>query len=264
MSGRSYGAIQVTNVERRDDADDADENKTTSWGEKIPLLSPESNTESNAQATPVENQSTNGTTSSNYPELPSSPIKKIFQHIWSDLTFDWISPLLHLGNASGQLNVSDLDTMALPVDCETSEVYSVFLHYWEKELERAKESHKRKSLLTKGNDAGEGGDHANSDPTLDELEIELNDFTQPHYKPSLIRALYLAFGTDFLRAGGLKLIHDANLFIGPQVLNRLIQFIRNKDANVWEGIILTLIVTVSQIIMSICLRHYFYKCYTCG
>ena len=61
------------------------------------------------------------------------------------------------------------------------------------------------------------------------------------YQPSLIKALYNAFGYDFSRAGLLKLIHDSSLFVGPQVLNRLIQFLRDKDAPLSYGITLMLI-----------------------
>jgi ATP-binding cassette subfamily C (CFTR/MRP) protein 1 len=83
--------------------------------------------------------------------------------------------------------------------------------------------------------------------------------------PSLIRALVRAFGMDFLFGGFiLKLIHDCCLFVGPQVLNHMIQFLRDGDAPISRGLLLTLAVTVSQLIMSFCLRHYFFKCYIFG
>ena len=50
------------------------------------------------------------------------------------------------------------------------------------------------------------------------------------------------------------------MFVGPQVLNHLIQFLRNSKAPWSQGVGLTLLVTFSQIAMSISLRHYFYKC----
>jgi len=56
---------------------------------------------------------------------------------------------------------------------------------------------------------------------------------------------------DFLRAGLLKLVHDLNLFVGPQVLNRLIGFLRNGDAELREGLWLAGVVTLSQIVMSV-------------
>ena len=34
--------------------------------------------------------------------------------------------------------------------------------------------------------------------------------------PSLTRALFMAFGGDFMKAGGLKVINDCLQFVGPQ------------------------------------------------
>jgi ABC-type bacteriocin/lantibiotic exporter with double-glycine peptidase domain len=69
---------------------------------------------------------------------------------------------------------------------------------------------------------------------------------------------------DFARAGLLKLVHDLCIFVGPQVLHGLIHFLRDADASMSEGILLTLAVTLSQLTMSFCLRHYFFKCYLTG
>lgn len=82
--------------------------------------------------------------------------------------------------------------------------------------------------------------------------------------PSLLRAFYLAFGSDFIRAGFLKLIHDLCVFVGPQVLHSMIVFLRDPNSPLWHGIVLTVAVTLSQLTMSLCLRHYFYKCYNVG
>jgi ATP-binding cassette subfamily C (CFTR/MRP) protein 1 len=82
--------------------------------------------------------------------------------------------------------------------------------------------------------------------------------------PSLLRALFRAFGAEFVRAGFLKLVHDLSIFVGPQVLHAIIVFLRNPDAPLWHGLALTAAVTVSQLTMSFCLRHYFFKLYGTG
>eukprot|EP00934_Nitzschia_sp_Nitz4_P007307 Nitzschia sp. Nitz4//scaffold4_size323378//100305//104932//NITZ4_000644-RA/size323378-snap-gene-0.448-mRNA-1//-1//CDS//3329553351//7297//frame0 len=83
--------------------------------------------------------------------------------------------------------------------------------------------------------------------------------------PSLIKALFRAFGFDFVVGGFiLKLMHDSSLFVGPQVLNGLILFMKDADAPLSNGLWLTLAVTLSQLTMSFCLRHYFFKCYKFG
>ena len=77
--------------------------------------------------------------------------------------------------------------------------------------------------------------------------------------PSLVKALIKAFGFDYFLAALLKFVHDLNLFVGPQVLHAIIVFLREPQAPLWHGLVLTVIITVSQVAMSLCLRHYFFK-----
>ena len=238
MSGKSYGAIHVTNEQ----------------GQSTPGLNQQKN-----ELDPLLSTPTSG--SEQFDSY--SDLKRLLANFWSDLTFDWISPLLALGNCRGQLNVEDLEALPLPKDCETRVVYDNFLKCWEAELKKVKsqENTANHAKPSKANDQ-------DLDDEINTLESEILSSIQspqhPKLQPSLIRALYNAFGTDFLYAGLYKLVHDSNLFVGPMVLNKLIRFLRNDSANLSEGLTLVAIVTCSQIIMSITLRHYFYKCYTCG
>ena len=156
---------------------------------------------------------------------------------WSQLIFGWTGPILEIGNKQKRLDPQDLDVIPLPADCSTKVVVGEFDKHWEEEKERAAKevvsSHKRR----------------------------------PHslfQAPSLFRCLYRSFGGAFCRAGLLKLVHDLCIFVGPLVLNRLIQFLRDADAPLSHGLYLTLAVTLSQLTMSFCLRHYFFKCYLTG
>ena len=88
------------------------------------------------------------------------------------------------------------------------------------------------------------------------------ELEQPH--PSLWKALLRAFGFDFLKAGALKLVHDMCVFVGPQVLHAVVEFLRTPEAPLSLGLGYTLLVTLSQLTMSLCLRHYFFQCYTTG
>lgn len=78
---------------------------------------------------------------------------------------------------------------------------------------------------------------------------------------SLAMCLWQSYSPLFLKAGVLKAVHDCLQFVGPQVLNRLIEFLRAPSENLTNGLVLTAAVTVAQIIMSLCLRHYFFMCY---
>ena len=182
-----------------------------------------------------------------------SKVNDLLGAYWSDITFDWISPLIQMGNANGQLNLQDLDTLPLPSDCETNEVYAVFSKCWKAELDKAKKNTKQSSSIIEGGNSnssnnGEGKKSVDDgDMLLDGLLDQQgsnnihNNYSYNNYQPSLIRALYNAFGADFLHAGLLKLVHDSCLFVGPQVLNRLIRFLRDENASMSYGLSLMLL-----------------------
>jgi len=119
--------------------------------------------------------------------------------------------------------------------------------------EKARQSNEKQKSTKCNNDGCELiNNNTEEEVDLSNLEDELNfnstststsnyHLNPNSYQPSLIKALYNAFGYDFLRAGLFKLIHDSSLFVGPQVLNRLIQFLRDKDAPLSYGISLMLI-----------------------
>jgi ATP-binding cassette, subfamily C (CFTR/MRP), member 1 len=146
--------------------------------------------------------------------------------LWSHLVFKWFTPVLDLGNEKKRLDQSDLNLVPLPTDCSTEACNDQFLVCWKREVK--------------------------NNPS----------------DPSLIKAIFNAFGRDYINAGLLKLFHDMCLFVGPQILRGMIKYLRREPgsagSSVWNGIALTVAVTCSQVFMSLCLRHYFFKCYTTG
>lgn len=145
---------------------------------------------------------------------------------FSQLIFGWLDPVLELGHVKDQLNPEDLDLSPLAPEDSAEEVMKTFQKAWEDECQRSQENEKR--------------------------------------QPSLTKALFVAFGKDFMKAGGLKFVNDCLQFVGPQVLNGMVQYVRNPDAPIWVGLGLTLTVTLAQIGMSLCLRHYFFDLYRVG
>jgi len=138
MSGRSYGAIKVTN----DDTDNQNVDSappsltTTSNEEAAPLLS--SNTTTTPSHTkPTTNINNELDMTEKSTQTDPHPLQTLTSTIsthWTSLTFNWISPLLTIGNTIGQLNINDLELLPLPEDCKTEEVYDVFLKCWNLEL----------------------------------------------------------------------------------------------------------------------------------
>jgi len=147
--------------------------------------------------------------------------------LWKRLVFGWMDDILKRGNEAGRLEPEDLAKMPLLPGDGADFVSAEFDRTWEEEKARA----------------GEGGEKM---------------------RPSLTRALFRAFGWDFVVAGALKLAHDCLQFVGPNVLNRLIKFLRDENSSFIDGCYLTAAVVFAQIIMSFCVRHYFFECYRTG
>ena len=213
---------------------------------------------------------------------------------FSNLTFSWFSPLLVLGNEKGTLDPSDFSSLPLPVDCTTAYCMQEFDSRWSAEKTRAEKKtaeavSRRKNTGGKAAgykmNGGEGADGAPKVAASEEakLALDLNlqhtgsddGHEEPLFEPvtidpvipvdpSLSRALAYAFGLEFVKAGLLKLVHDVLIFVGPYVLNQLIFFLRDGTAPLSRGVYLTLAVTASQLVMSFCLRHYFFHCYLTG
>ncbi|GMH87232.1 hypothetical protein TrST_g6248 [Triparma strigata] len=125
-----------------------------------------------------------------------------------------------------------------------------------------------KPLLDLGNakDQLQPADLPQIDPNNSSVEIlrKYAEARPPTPSVPLSRILLTAFGGPFFRAGLLKLVHDLCAFIGPFVLKSLILYLKDPTAPLSTGFSLTLLVTLSQLTMSLCLRQYFSICYSTG
>ena len=81
---------------------------------------------------------------------------------------------------------------------------------------------------------------------------------------SLAMSFFSAFGMPFAAAGGIKLLHDTLMFVGPQVLKRLIIFMRTPSEALSTGLFYVAVLFVSQLLMSVFLRQYFFWCFRVG
>ena len=251
MSGTRYGTIAI-----HDNDDDVDDDKAAAAAaaavdggfyqhhhEGAPLLK---------QPEGGDLQQSSSSSSSSTSKALSS---LLIGEYWSHLTFGWITPLLARGNSEGQLSISDLRDWSLPTNCQTEEVYAVFRRCWEEERCRARannnsnaggngvdhEEKRGSSLEENGSSKGEANAKEGDEATLRMDGLFDSTSSSSSYKhrqqqPSLIWTLYKSFGTEFINAGYLKLIHDACLFVGPQVLNRLIHFVRTPEYTLTYGL----------------------------
>ncbi len=104
-------------------------------------------------------------------------------------------------------------------------------------------------------------------------------------KASLARTIIFAFGQPFMLAGLnihinnnkfiiniiihvhigiLKLIHDSCLFAGPLLLNQIIHYLKDPNQSIYTGLFYVCMHFVANVLMSLCLRQYFFWCFRVG
>jgi hypothetical protein len=172
----------------------------------------------------------------------------LMQKTWSTLTFSWVRPLLTVGN-SRALEQSDLYDLH-PVDSAVG-VYAAFRKQWIKQLNKL--GPKGTTPLASGTGAAAGAG-VSASPSLS------NGNTKKDGKgtPSLAMACIHAFGSPFFAAGGLKLIHDSCLFVGPLLLNAIIKYLNNPNQKIDTGMMYVAGLFAANFVMSLCLRQYFW------
>lgn len=205
-----------------------DNNKMTTLSSSFPVIS---SSEQEPTATKEnKNKEKNNTTS-----------------LWANLVFSWLKPLLVLGSKQQQLHEEDVNMIKFPTKYDAQTLYDTFDRCWNDECQKNEKRQKnQKSKPDNNNNNNDNNSHNNS---------HNND--KPYI---LLRALCRAFGWGLFRAGFLKLVHDMATLVGPMVLHAMILFLQTPEAPTWKGVVLTLTVTLSQLIVSLTLRHYSFRC----
>lgn len=160
-----------------------------------------------------------------------------FNTIIETIIFGWMRPLLKLGSEKA-LEPDDLYDL-LPND-RSNLIYSKFIQAWQVEVNAYLEK-KQHALNDSYNTA--------------------STYVTP---PSLAYSLVKAFGYPFACAGLLKLVSDSCQFIGPLILNRLIRLLSDPSQPSTLGYKYVAILFLSNVVMSLCLRQYFWWCYRVG
>jgi hypothetical protein len=127
------------------------------------------------------------------------------------------------------------------------------------------------NLLKKGNVKPLTLEDLDELPKSDSSEGVFKRFSQVWNKqmtenasPSLTWTFVFAFGKPFIAAGFLKLVHDSSLFVGPMLLNALIKYLSDPSKPLSLGLMYVLGLFLSNFMMSLCLRQYFWWCYRVG
>jgi ATP-binding cassette, subfamily C (CFTR/MRP), member 1 len=242
--GKSYGSInfpQNTQQQPQDEEEEEDEGEEA-VGEDEPLFL--------APLSTVQYQ------------VPSGLVAAA----WQTLVFGWFTPVVEGMKRQIELGQSpnleeDEGIPPLPPNDRTLLVSKYFEELWKQENLRVESDHGGVATAAAAAAAAAAGSPIFS-TTSSVIDETSDDESIP--RPNLVFCLWKLISPTFVRAGILKLLHDCLQFVGPQVLNRFILFLRDPDESAWTGVYLTLAVTVAQLIMSLALRHYFFACYRVG
>ncbi|KAJ8344971.1 hypothetical protein SKAU_G00291640 [Synaphobranchus kaupii] len=186
------------------------------------------------------------------PELGASFLSKI--------TFWWITGLLVRGYRR-PLEESDLWSLN-PAD-QSQNIVPQLVRSWHQECSKAKRLSETSAYFPKKSAGGGAPDEGTGQP-VEEEEILLVKTSQKGREPSLLLALCRAFGPYFLVSSFYKIIHDILMFMGPEILRLLIQFVNDSSAPSWRGYFYTALLFVCTCVQTLILQKYFHVCFVTG
>ncbi|XP_047989436.1 multidrug resistance-associated protein 1 isoform X3 [Leguminivora glycinivorella] len=161
----------------------------------------------------------------------------------SRLTFSWFDPLALTGF---RRSLTEGDLWALKPPDSSKEVVPKFDKFWERSVRKMEVSNETRATYSK-------------------TSASVNFKPESERKPaSILPAMCLTFGPQFLFGSTLKLANDLLMFVSPQLLKYLIAFIGDKNTPVWKGYLYAVALLVCASIQTMLLAHYFTRMYFVG
>jgi len=157
----------------------------------------------------------------------------------SIITFSWVSPLMKRG-ARGQIRFVD-DVFELP-----SSLNTVFV------------SERFHNVLC---DSRVATDIHNVPGVVNDNLAVSDQLLMSEYKhhTTLLKGLVRTFGIEYFFAGLLKLFGDSMSFVGPILLNLLLNFMVDRSLPLWHGYVYTAALLLSTLVGAIFLTHFNYR-----
>ncbi|CAH0714292.1 unnamed protein product, partial [Brenthis ino] len=153
----------------------------------------------------------------------------------SRLTFSWFDPLALTGF---KRSLTETDLWPLNPKDSSKEVVPRFDKFWQRTLKKRENA---------------GGPRA----TYSKTSASVNFKPDKERKPaSILPALCLAFGGQFLFGALLKFFNDALMFLSPQLLKLLIGFVESKEP-LWKGYVYAVGLLACATAQTMLLSHYF-------
>ncbi|XP_061404841.1 multidrug resistance-associated protein 1-like isoform X1 [Lethenteron reissneri] len=200
-----------------------------------------------------------------------NPCPEISASFLSRLTFWWFTSLAILGY---QRPLESKDLWSLNPEDRSAVMVPRLVREWERECRQ----HSRPPSAANGTPASSGkpppetsnhvpasGAAAAAAKEAEETETLMGlGAAKDGRRPSLLRALCRAFGPAFLLGSVYKLAQDMLTFVSPQILSLLIGFVQHREAPIWQGYFLSLLLFACAILQMLILHQYFHICFLTG
>uniref|UniRef100_A0A671NGU8 Multidrug resistance-associated protein 1 n=1 Tax=Sinocyclocheilus anshuiensis TaxID=1608454 RepID=A0A671NGU8_9TELE len=180
----------------------------------------------------------------------SNPCPELGASFLSRITFWWITGLMVTGY---KRPLEEKDLWSLNTEDKSQRVVPQLVRRWDQECNKVKRSEVRTAR----------GEKKDGQP-IEESEILLAKTLQKTGEPSLFCALCQTFGPYFLVSSLYKIIHDILMFVGPEILRLLIQFVNDSSAPTWHGYFYTTLLFVCTCVQTLILQKYFHVCFVTG
>ncbi|XP_027764504.1 canalicular multispecific organic anion transporter 1 [Empidonax traillii] len=80
----------------------------------------------------------------------------------------------------------------------------------------------------------------------------------------LVKSLGKTYRQNLMLAVAFKVVHDALVFVSPQLLKLLIAFVSDEDSFAWKGYLYAILLFLTAVIQSLCLQQHFTLCFQLG
>ncbi|XP_039927054.1 ATP-binding cassette sub-family C member 2 [Hirundo rustica] len=193
----------------------------------------------------------------------------------SSVTFEWYSSMVFKGYRK-PLEIEDV--WELKDKDKTKALYTAFEKNMKSEMKKARaelEKRKRKKRRREGDpNYGNSMSKAQSQDILVLEEKQSKKKKKKRDKDSgspkdyprgwLMKTLGKTFKQNLLLAVAFKVVHDALVFVSPQLLKLLIAFVSDEDAFAWQGYLYAILLFLTAVIQSLCLQQHFSLCFQLG
>ncbi|XP_014741414.1 PREDICTED: canalicular multispecific organic anion transporter 1 isoform X1 [Sturnus vulgaris] len=195
----------------------------------------------------------------------------------SSITFEWYSSMVFKGYRK-PLEIEDV--WELKDKDKTKALYTAFEKNMKTAMKKARaELEKRERKKRR---RARDPDHGNSMSKAQSQDILVLEEKQPKKKKKkkgdnedsgppkdyprgwLLKTLAKTFQQNLLLAVAFKLVHDALVFVSPQLLKLLIAFVSDEDAFAWQGYLYAILLFLAAVLQSLCLQQHFSLCFQLG